>query len=417
MAQMRWVKQTALPDAEGNPTIPLGLQGGHSMGTLRLTIYQFKGAGFEVDPQKRLMPPWASEQAYEALKMFNTMWREQLLNPGLFVQNNEKFQDDLRFLRYAFDCGSTWNIALSRSQIQKLQENYGRDSEEVQSYAQMQHIMLVNPIQENPGRVGNGGYGGPPPPVYVNVDCPNPDGAVGYLHYLLTDEGYISVQNGAGYRGVHWDWTNDERVWAFKDEYMDEKEHVQDTSKGFNANTWVSNEAAHEEGKKPLFPPVVFYLSYKAYSSQVHHLRPVDVDYNYGENGKWPIFAGKEPGSPTALEWGYPFSVACLDVVAPYPSYVMVTTPQPPMELTASSTADERFDGGIAKLITAPSEDAFEAEYNDFINTLIRVTNWKPIYEARQQRWLDWMKANNIDDRADLKTVDPIPEWKDVMGW
>lgn len=412
---MRWVKQTGLKDAEGNPTIPLGTQGGHSMGTLRRTIYQFKGAGFEVDPQKRLMPDWASVEAYEATKMFNLFWREGLMSPGLFVQNNEKFQEALRFARYAFDCGSTWNVALSRSQIQALSEKFGRDSQELKDYAEMQAIMLVNPIADNPGRIGNGGYGGPPSPTVVSADIPNADGAIGVLHWYITEEGLISGFMQAGHKDVHWEYTPDSKhLWQMKAPY-DDGENLQDTQS--LAHTWESNENAKDPEKTPMFPPVVMYLSSPAYSSYTEPMISLRIEYLYGENGKDPILAGSEPGAPTALEWGLPFSQACLAVVQPLPSYAQITSPAPPMEITALSTAKERWDGGIAKVITAPTAEAFEEEYKSFINTLIRVANWKPIYEAQNQRWIDWMKSNNIDDRADLTSCTPLPEWKEAMGW
>ena len=81
------------------------------------------------------------------------------------------------------------------------------------------------------------------------------------------------------------------------------------------------------------------------------------------------------------------------------------------------ATMYERWDGGIARVISAPTAEAFEEEYKAFINQLIRVADWKPIYDAQNQRWIDWMKSNNIDDRAGLSTCTPLPEWKAVMGW
>ena len=78
LATMRKVKgNEKFLDLDGNPVIPLGLHGGHALQMLGQTLSQFKGAGFQVDPQKRLMPEWASEQIYEAIKYFNLMWREQ----------------------------------------------------------------------------------------------------------------------------------------------------------------------------------------------------------------------------------------------------------------------------------------------------------------------------------------------------
>lgn len=402
---------------DDEPIYWMNHQGGHSPSMFERVMWQFKGAGFEVDPQKRLLPVWASEQAYEAMKYFNLMWREGMMSPGVFMMNNEKFQESMKNLSYGFNSGSTWNIAVGgRGIVKQLEEKYGRYAEETQRVAKSLMIMLVNPISENPGRIGNGGYGGPPNPTVVSAETPNPDGAVGYLHWLLTDEGIIACMFQAGYQGVHWDYADpdDHGSWEMLPPY-DTGDHLQHSQSV--SHNWESNENAKDPEKTPLYPPVVQYLSSRSYSSYYVPLRNIQMAYYFTDSHKdlWP-----EPlkaGDPTVLEWDLYYSQACLEIVQPLASYVQVTAPAPPMEVTALSSATERFQGGIAQLIMSETEAEFEKNYSSFMDKMIGVANWKPIYEARQQRWLDWMKSNNIDDRAGLNTVNPIPKWKDVMGW
>ena len=411
---MRKVKTDGTKDLEGRPVVPLGLNGGHSPAMLRQTLWQFKGAGFEVDAQQRLMPVWASKQAHDAISFFNLMWREGLLSPGLFAQDNEHFQDDLKFARYAFDCGATWNVAVLRSQVASIFHRNGPDHPDTKAAVAAQHIMLVNPVKENPGRIGNGGYGGPPSPTVVSAECPNPDGAIGYLHWLLTDEGLISVMLQAGYKDVHWEFTDKPLYWQMKPDYRNGA-HEQVTQ-GI-AHSWESAENAKNPDKTPLFPPVVHYLSSPSYSSYNQRLLYRTIKYQYGREGVLPLHAGEYPGEPTVLEWGLPFSIACKEIVQPLPSYFQVNTPTPPEEQLAESTALEVFDERIKELITARSLEVFETKYKAFIDRMITIANWKPIYKAKQQRWLQWLESNHIDDRRELKTVDPIPQWKQVMGW
>ena len=78
------------------------------------------------------------------------------------------------------------------------------------------------------------------------------------------------------------------------------------------------------------------------------------------------------------------------------------------------STAKERWITGLPQVIVS---DNFEEDYQDFISTLIKVGNQKPIYEKLQKSWEAWME-NNGDDRSTFAgTATVIPQWKAVMGW
>lgn len=87
------------------------------------------------------------------------------------------------------------------------------------------------------------------------------------------------------------------------------------------------------------------------------------------------------------------------------------------MEQTAVAAAEERFDNTMVGLITAETKESFEQQYEHFVDAMIAIGNWKAIYEEKQKRWIGWMKSTKYDDRASLKTVRPLPAWKQIMGW
>ena len=126
------------------------------------------------------------------------------------------------------------------------------------------------------------------------------------------------------------------------------------------------------------------------------------------------MLIGEKPGDATNPAWSSAFSIPVAKIVSPIPSYEQLTVTLPQQEASAEATAGERFDAAVAKLIQSGN---FEADYDVWLRSMISITNWKPIYETKQRRWQDWMRANNIDDRADLRTVTPRREWRTVMGW
>ena len=126
------------------------------------------------------------------------------------------------------------------------------------------------------------------------------------------------------------------------------------------------------------------------------------------------VLVGERAGDPTVPSWSPAFTIPLADVVSPIPSYAQLTVALPPREASAVATAMERFDAALAGLVTSGN---FEADYDAFLASMIDITDWRPIYEERQQRWEQWMSDNNVDDRDALLTVTPRAEWAAVMGW
>ena len=94
-----------------------------------------------------------------------------------------------------------------------------------------------------------------------------------------------------------------------------------------------------------------------------------------------------------------------------------MTSPMPSMEQSALVAADERWRAGIARVVSAETEEDFEREYAEYLHSLVSLADWKKIYGDRQRRWEEWMEINDADDRDTLKWCTPAPEWKAVMGW
>ena len=399
---LRRVKNSNLTDLEGDPLIPFAFRTAWA-GVPPRVIYQLKGAGWQVDSQKRLMPPWASEETHDSFQFLNQLWNEGLLWEGNFVSDTAGFQAQLKVGNFAFAAGEPWYRSLMTDTIAGLVDQHGRNSSQVAQAIDYQHVMLVNPISEKPGRIVNK----QPNPTLISADVPNPDGLMRMIEWNLSDEGRISNHFEAGYRGVHWDFVDGPEYWRLKPEYAtgNNPQHTQTL-----ANTGESMETIRASGRAPLITPHFNWIATPNYSSWQARMLYQSLE-TMRANG---VAIGAEPGDATSPEWHSAFTIPLAEIVSPIPSYEQLTVPLPPREASAEATAGERFDAAVATLIQS---DNFEADYDAWLASMISITDWKSIYETRQKRWLDWMQSNNVDDRATLATVTARGEWRTEMGW
>ena len=399
---LRAVKASGLTDLNGDPVIPFQWRSAWSPVNSRV-IYQLKGAGWEVDPEKRLMPEWASVQTYEAFKFLNLLWNEELLGRGQFVMDTAGFQDLLKTASFAVATGEPWYASLMGDvTIPGFVERYGLDAPETQAAIDSQFIMMVNPIKDAPGRIVNK----QPNPSLLSADIPNPDGVMDFIQWHMTDEGRISNMFAAGYLGTHWDFVDGPEIWRMKTELQGS--HPHDTRQ--IANSQDSVEITRQAGRPPLVTPHGHWFGTPNYASWQQRLNYYSLQA-MRENG---VLVGERPGDPTVPSWSTAFTIPLADVVSPIPSYAQLTVALPPREASAMATGMERFDAALAGLVTSSD---FEADYDAFLASMIDITDWRPIFEERQQRWEQWMSDNNVDDRETLITVTPRPEWAAVMGW
>jgi len=396
-----------ITDLEGKPTIPFGWAPDIMGGIWGFTTTA-QGAGWEVDPQKRLMPQWAAQEVYDNLKYLNMLWREGMMSPGAFTLDVNKFQEDLSKAQYAFNIGSTWCVSLMRdSVIRNKVDKLGKDNPEVKEAIKRQHIMLVNPISDKPGRITNDVVG----QTFMSAKNPNLDATMKMYNFILSDEGLISQFNGNGYKDVHWKYEPDPQHWVLLP-----AAGVKDPKNNQDGQDWAGGWRDAEKSKTnpPLVLPVVQYGSSPSYSSYTEKLIYTRLA---SESEKYGFKTGMKPGEPTVNEWGLNFCTQVGKLASPVPSYQQVIADIPALESSAMTTATQRLREGLAGVVSAASEAEFQTAYKNLINTLIGVTNWKPIYEARQKRWTDWLAESKFDDRSTLKSVTPIAEWKTVMGW
>ena len=400
---LRRVKNSNLTDREGQPLIPFAFRTAWA-GVPPRVIYQLKGAGWQMDSQHRLMPPWASEETHDSFEFLNQLWTEGLLWEGNFVSDTAAFQAQLKSGNFAFSAGEPWYSSLSAdSVLPGLIEQYGRDSTEVAEAIALQHVMMVNPISENPGRIVNK----QPNPTLISADVPNPDGLMRMIEWNLSDEGRISNHFEAGYRGVHWDFVDGAEYWRLKPEFAtgDHTQHTQTL-----ANTQESMETIRASGRSPLITPHFNWIATPNYNSWQSRMLYQTLERSRA-NG---VAIGVNPGDATNPSWTSAFTIPLASVVSQIPSYEQLTVTLSPAESSAYAAASERFDAAVATLITS---DNFEADYDAWIASMVGITNWKPIFAAKQEGWLSWMASNNVDDRASLSTVTARPEWREAMGW
>ena len=399
---LRAVKASGLTDLAGDPVIPFQWRSAWPPVNRRI-LYQIKGAGWEVDAEKRLMPEWASVETYEAFKFLNLLWNEGLIGEGQFVMDTGGFIDRLKTASYAVSAGEPWySSVMGDDVIPGFVDRYGRDAPETLAAIDAQFIMMVNPIADAPGRIVNK----QPNPSLISADIPNPDGVMQFIQWHMTDEGRISNMFAAGYLGTHWDFVDGPEYWRMKPELQGR--HPQDSRQ--IANSQDSVETTRQAGRPPLVTPHAHWFGTPNYASWQQRLLYHSLQAMRA-NG---VAVGESPGDPTMPSWSPAFTIPLADVVSPIPSYAQLTVALPPREASAMVTATERLDAALPELITSGN---FEADYDAALASLIDITDWRPIYEERQARWEQWMSDNNVDDRDSLITVTPRPEWAAVMGW
>jgi hypothetical protein len=393
------IKADGITDANGEQGYPFAIHmfpeepAGAVPGILGSTF----GSGWEVDQQKRLMPVWASKEYKDALNWLNVMWREGLMNPGQWMTDQETLGDHYNVSKYGIVYGPTW-VNAQYSTILRKQIDEGKAKVTDESYQEkLGYVMrkLEPPISDNPGllTVGGAGY------AFISADTPNPDGVMKLLEWYQSDEALISTHFDAGLLGVDWEWAKDE-PWYWQT--IGEEPGTRLRGGEYSTGSWIDSKKA--EDNPPRVPPVVHYISTPSY----------DMFYNR----VWYEWEDQFNTEKYGFEfYDEDYVEAMRKIRSPIPSYQQVIADLPPQEAAALNTVGQRIAEGLVGVITSESESVFEQNHTKFLQTLISVTNWKPIYTAKQQRWVDWLNENNIDDRNSLGSVTPLPLWEAVMGW
>lgn len=389
-------------DLAGEPVVPFGMWvGPNRWFWWENLVYQLKGAGWEVDKKMRLLPKWASQETYDSLKYLNLLWREGLLHPEFFTMERKTMFEYRGIGHYGVTQGPSWY------QIGILTTSMSNPLEDEADIFKA-NIMLVPPIREPDGKIG--WYeNGKPGIIVISKDCPNPDAVMKMFDWCLTLEGRITSQGDAGIYGVDWEFTDPPLNWHFIKTPGSNWPIPEEAQSG----TWRNLEQMKENPPK-IIPGLMYFIMhpYSKYNSWV----------SYGYIKKWMLDPGfpvsyKENGL-TVCEWDYDFNMDVqAKVVSPWPSYSMVLYDLPPIEASYFEIADKVWEEEFPRVVGANTVDEFEKNYLAFLESLFAVGDWKIVYEKKQKAWEDWMKDNDADDRATLRTVTPRSEWNAIMGY
>jgi muconolactone delta-isomerase len=397
---------------DGSPRIPFGLMTDANMRWPKMVINQGGGAGWEVDAEKRLMPQWASEELYHQLKFFNMLWRDGLMSPGAFLDPGA-FEGDLAAGQYSVMAGhGGYSGAGYRDHLTARVDQLGPDHEDVKTYQAQAIIMMLPPITDNPGRyTGNQSSFN-----LIMANNPYPDETMKLLDWMFSDEGVISTFVHVGQMGVDWEPAPPPLYWTTLPDGFHGPSEPGTQHKRVN-NLWESGYTDPETGEKAGRFPKLFPLASPAYASWVERLNFEQMEHQRTHYGMLIPSEPYDSGVPGGVEWGQPYSQALAAFTSPIPSYAQVAEVLPPLEATALASAEQKYNTGLVTVLTAGSEDEFQAAYDEMIASLIDTARWRRIYEDRTERWVAWLESNGIDDRAELKSVTPIAAWKEVMGW
>ena len=391
-----------------------------------------KGAGWEVDDQMRLMPKWASEEFYEACKYVNLLFREGLMHPNFDLLIPSNVMENRSLATPLVHAGMT-NFGPSIYRGEVITENDGdRVAAAKDPTWDIFYMCVMPPLKEPDGTIGRITMR---PPSYnvISKQNPNPDATFRLLEHMLTDEGDITHAAGMGPRGVTWEFIPENeqkgdppltyRLIGHEEPWVRDENGVIDWDATYKVKapcypdttmaSWTSPEKAKE--CPPNYLPLVEYYGRRV--SQGFEERLYNAGYRAGTVEFGIPIDGRE-GTWTATQMDTELHIRMkAEVGSDIPSYQLVLYELSPLEAGAFATADQRLEQSLAAILTAESPAQFDEYFSDMLGQMIKVTNWKPVYEKKQKNWEAWMKSNNTDDTASLKTVTPRSEWKDTMGW
>ncbi len=248
-------------DAGGEAVVPLGVYPDVDQWTA--LVYSLKGAGWEVDDRMRLMPPWASQETYEALKAVNLLWREGLLHPEAFAMGAEEADVLAKGGSFGVSCGPAPFVSMAE--------------------APRENVMLVPPIREPDGSIGRY-LQQAPGMVIVSRECPNVDAVMRLMDWGLSREGWITAYLDAGLRGVDWEFTDEPLNW----EYTAAPGRNYPQPEGVESGTWRSLKELMENLPKVL-PGLQYFSS------------ATEVSQNPWASHGW-LSTMKEAGLPAAIQ-------------------------------------------------------------------------------------------------------------------
>lgn len=392
-----------------------------------------KGAGWEVDKQMRLLPFWASEEMHDALAWVNMMYREGLMCPDfvkLDGRNNIQHRSSAMPIIHAGM--ENWGPALHRREIY---EEVGGDFEEAARHPSWNrfYMCIVPPIVEPDGNVG-AFYTRFPTVTITMKTCPNPDALFRLFDWCFTAEAVPTMRLNYGPKDVNWEWVPEDlatqydppmkwRIVGYDEPVIRDEDGAVDWLATYLRLSPCPDKIAFDGAMsisqaQDCPPRVLPWIIMFAFPTYTHY---AEKNYWHGlymdfVEMKVPIDGREATWTATCTDWELHHLIKDT-IESPKPSYSMVLYDLTPREIDAFVTAEQRFNESLAQILTAETTEVFDAEYAAMLKKLMKVTDWKVIFEKKQRYWEEWMASNQVDDRDQLKTVRPRPEWIEALGW
>lgn len=390
----------------GEPIIPLGIYPDKNQSTLTTAIKHLKGAGWQSTADGKYVPEWASMEIYESLKFMNKLWSEGLMDAALWTLDKEKYKERLRTGSYGITMNGAWISAVPQEKIMSIVKEYGQDSKEARDYREKLYVIGSHPVNAENGTTSPVHTSLASPTVFSSAIDPLP--MMKFYDYIFSDVGIIEYQVDAGEKDVDWEFIDSPYYWRV---IGTQDSQASQALKLHKRGSWVQASQI-DMNNLPKVVPTLMYFGTPADVSYFSRIYARNIDEAFASYG-WILGAEEDFGfvSFSAIAEAYE---QCEDYIVPTPSYKLFIPELEPLEESMLSTAKERWITGLPQVIVS---DNFEEDYQDFISTLIKVGNQKPIYEKLQKSWEAWME-NNGDDRSTFAgTATVIPQWKAVMGW
>lgn len=395
---LRMVKANKETDLDGNPVVPMSFGYVKDWSSdLNFILQASFGAGFNITEKGKLLPGWATEEYGKALYWVNSAIRDGLIDTAGFSQDNSYNIQKFNRGSFAINIGQ---ISYREMTLMTSVKKLGLDNPKIPEIISKQPVMLAPPVSDNPGLISNV-IGGP---TMISKDCPSLDKVMKFVNFLDSPDGLIMFMAGAGFR--------DKGDWEYVDypkgpiywQNLGHEPGNRDLNLVFPWGSVINALGAISE------PSPSSYYEWMYYNKFVLQQRMGAFKIKMGTNQT-------PPDDATALEWSKDYAAMVAPLSVPIPSWMQFKYVPPNEEIQANTTAAQRLNEWIPKVITAKSQSEYLDLYGQMMQVLVKSANWRKIYETRQAAYEKWLKEMRIDDRKGMKFGHPTRDYLDAAGW
>jgi hypothetical protein len=343
------------------------------------------------------MPVWATEEYSKGISYLNSLVREGLLdtrnlsNDGAWVDN--------QLHRGSIAIGSGISVARYRGEtlVAGIKQMGEMTSAKAKELIDKQPIMIAPPVAGAPGRFVNGIA----MPTMISKDCPNIAGVMKFIDFLDGPEGMIMFMAGAGFLGEGWEWVDYPKGPIYWQQLGKEPGN-RDLNDDFPWGSVINALGALSAPTGSSFYEWMYYNKFVIWQRLGQFGVKVGVHNN---------------DDATALEWSKDYANQFSAFVKPIPSWMQFKYVPPQDEIVAETTAQQRLNEWMPKVLTAKTSSEFIDLYGQMMDVMVHCAPWKTIYENKQKNYEAWLKANKFDDRKSLPFNTPTRWYLDAVGW